>query len=121
MVVMIFSVRQVQVKCREQPTPLYIAFIDLKIGRLLTFSSGRAFSSYCYRRLDVLPTAEHHCLLPRQHEAHHQVCRRSFKTLPRAQRRETVLCPCTDFVRYIILLTSEVYIQQSTEGVHLHT
>ena len=37
MVVMIFSVRQVQEKCREQPTPLYIAFINLKIGRLLTF------------------------------------------------------------------------------------
>ncbi|XP_076058578.1 uncharacterized protein LOC143035596 [Oratosquilla oratoria] len=46
---MVFSLRQLQEKCREQRRPLYNAFIDLT---KVPWLAGKAFSP-CYRGLDV--------------------------------------------------------------------
>jgi len=67
---MIFSLRQLQEKCREQRRPLYIAFIDLTKAFDLV-SRGGLF--LLLRKMGCPPpSSQHHLFLPRRHAGRSQ-------------------------------------------------
>ena len=58
---MIFSVRQLQEKCREQQMPLYIAFIDLT--KAFNLMSRRGLLQLL-KKISCPPQLQHHGFLP---------------------------------------------------------
>ncbi|XP_044176632.1 uncharacterized protein LOC122959374 [Acropora millepora] len=87
---MIFSLRQLQEKCREQQQPLFIAFVDLTKAFDLVSRSG------------LFEILSHH-LLPPGH-AEHSLLRRGYvRTLPSQQWSEARLCLGTYSIRDLLL------------------
>ena len=63
---MIFSLRQLQEKCRKQRQPLFVAFIDLTKAFDLVSRDG---PSKIIPKIGY-PTSQHQQILPRRHERH---------------------------------------------------
>ena len=116
---MIFSVRQLQEKCREQQMPLYIAFIDLTkafdlVSRKGLFKLLKKIG--CPPQLLSITASFHDDM-----KGTVSYDNETSEPFANAERRETGLCPCTDLVRDLFSLLLNFAFGQSTEGIHLHT
>ncbi|KAI8512327.1 hypothetical protein Bbelb_089660 [Branchiostoma belcheri] len=99
---MVFSLRQLQEKCREQRRPLYVAFIDLT----------KAFD---------LVTPEDDLVFPRRHVWHRPVHGSSSDPFPikSGVKQGCVLAPTLFGIFFSLLLTFAFH--RSEDGVYLHT
>ena len=103
----IFSLRQLQEKCREQRKSLYIAFIDLTKGFDLVAGTGSSTPSW---RSDVPRSLQHDQIFSWRYEGSHPIRRQHVKTFRHQKRREARLCPCSNFnpLRHPLLPPSEI-------------
>ena len=115
---MIFSVRQLQEKCREQQIPLYIAFIDLtKAFDLLSRRVPFPF----LKKIGCPPPADtqHYCLYSRRRAGNSQLRRCIIRALQDPGKQGCVRAPTLFGIFYSMLLNFAF--RHSDDGVHLHT
>ena len=116
---MVFSLRQLQEKCREQQMPPYLAFIDLTKAFDLVSRSG------LFKLLQKIgcPPTPACCgdIIPRQHAQHSMLQWRHFRGLSCQQRGKTGLRPCADALRHLLLHAPPVRLQRLQRGsIHPH-
>ena len=114
----IFSIRQLQEKCREQQMPLYIAFIDLTKAFDLVSRQGLF---QLLKKIGCLHQL--HSIIASLQEDMQGVVRFDGKTSEPFTIRSGVKqeCPCADTLWHFFLTSVNHAFKHSTEGIHLHT
>ena len=110
---MIFSLRQLQVKGREQRCPLYIAFIDLP--KRSNWSTGQVCSHSCIE-LDAPQAPEDDHFLPQGNERHCPVWWLLLGPLPHQKRRQTRVRPRANTFWHPVLPAAALHLQQIWRG-----
>ena len=116
---MIFSIRQLQEKCREQQMPLYIASIDLTKAFDLVSRQGLF---QLLKKIDCPPQL--HNIIASLHEDMQAVVSFDEKTsepftIQSGVKQGCVLAPTLLGIFFSLLLNHAF--KHSTEGIHLHT
>ena len=98
---MVFSIRQLQEKCREQQKPLYIAFVDL------TKAFDTVSRSGLYKILEKIGCPpkffKSDRSFSRQYVKHRKFRRRNIRAIRKTQRCETGMCPCGYYLLHSLL------------------
>ena len=91
---MVFSLRQLQEKCREQQKPHYVAFIDLT--KLFTWSAEMDSSRFFWKLVAPPPpkTTQYDKVVSRCHEGNHPVWGQYIWAIGHQEWCQTRLCPC---------------------------
>ncbi|KAL8582045.1 hypothetical protein ACOMHN_028026 [Nucella lapillus] len=111
---MIFSLRQLQEKCREQRRLLFIAFIDLAKAFDLV---SRAGLFTLLQKIGCPPKLLRMHLLLRGHERHRPIRWLLLGPLSYQKRSETRMCPRPDTFRYPVLPAAALRLQSKKTNV----